>query len=90
MQGPEGNMLSFLGFGWKKKIRFLEAALLSVGQEPNPEEHSAEQTRLKCAQKYLKLSKGMSLCVCYAASIGGTATLNGSIPNLIFKGQLDK
>ncbi|CAL8373310.1 unnamed protein product [Gadus morhua 'NCC'] len=55
-----------------------------VADAENPD---LKQRRAKRELKYLDLSKGLS--VCYAASIGGMATLTVTTPNVILKGQLD-
>ncbi|RXN18429.1 solute carrier family 13 member 3 [Labeo rohita] len=40
------------------------------------------------AEYQMKVWKGFLICIPYAASIGGTATLTGTAPNLILVGQL--
>ncbi|XP_008118653.2 solute carrier family 13 member 2 [Anolis carolinensis] len=44
----------------------------------------------KLEEKHRKTCKGINLAICYSASIGGLATLTGTTPNLVLKGQVDE
>ena len=53
------------------------------------DEESTYDLSDRSTREFENLCKGLTLCICYAANIGGVCTLTGTAPNLVVKGQLD-
>ncbi|XP_036389218.1 solute carrier family 13 member 3 [Megalops cyprinoides] len=68
-----------------------EKQMLTIDDRRDGLEQSDGRTpaEIRAESEYqMKVWKGFLICIPYAASIGGTATLTGTAPNLILVGQL--
>uniref|UniRef100_A0A3Q3FL37 Solute carrier family 13 member 5-like n=1 Tax=Labrus bergylta TaxID=56723 RepID=A0A3Q3FL37_9LABR len=66
-------------------VPIVQAVLDQLNGKVEPEPSSTGQR-----DERKTMSKGLLLCVCYAASIGGIATLTGTGPNLVLIGQMSQ
>ncbi|NXX87100.1 S13A2 protein, partial [Urocolius indicus] len=53
-------------------------------------EEEKKENESQTVEKHNTFSKGMCLCICYSASIGGISTLTGTTPNLVLQGQVNQ
>ncbi|XP_061628976.1 solute carrier family 13 member 3 isoform X3 [Phyllopteryx taeniolatus] len=83
INGQPTQMHSLPSVASEKQILSLEG----MGAAEHADLRTAKEIRSE-SEDQMRLWKGFLVCIPYAASIGGTATLTGTAPNLILIGQL--
>uniref|UniRef100_A0A8C3W450 Solute carrier family 13 member 2 n=1 Tax=Catagonus wagneri TaxID=51154 RepID=A0A8C3W450_9CETA len=66
-----------------------ETKLEKDNKQDSPVPAAPSESKTQQNQEQLRFTQGLSLCVCYSASIGGIATLTGTTPNLVLQGQVN-
>ncbi|NWI16984.1 S13A2 protein, partial [Crypturellus soui] len=74
----------------EKKGEWFMFFLFSYWDNGGFEDDMKQRNEKLMEENHKKFCKGMSLSICYSSSIGGIATLTGTTPNLVLKGQVDE
>ncbi|KAK3104083.1 hypothetical protein FSP39_024304 [Pinctada imbricata] len=67
----------------------IDVKLEDKKEEGEEEKKDKMSSSIEESPEYIRMCKGMALCVAYAANVGGTGSMSGTGPNIIMAGQAD-